>query len=200
MEEFQERDSGWTLVSIINLEININKFTQILGSSFLELPEPIKRKQACINVKNKDDDKCFMWAVLSALFPVEHGCNPNRINKYQEHASKLNFNGIDFPVSVNQIPKFEAQNNISITVFGLSKKEDQFTVFPYQATKRKRQKHIQLLLVENNYDESDEDETPYKFHYVWIMDRYCVIVKFQKMVRKSIFVKIVFMHIIVKKI
>ena len=71
---------------------------------------------------------------------------------------------------MNQIHKFEAQNDISITVFGLSKKDDQFTVFPYQPTKQKRNKHIQLLLVENNYDDNDEDETPYKFHYVWIND------------------------------
>ena len=86
---------------------------------------------------------------------VLYACNPNRINKYQEHASKLNFNGIKFPVSVNQIPKFKYQNDISITVFGLSKKEDQFRVFPYQATKQKKQEHIQMLLVENNYDDSD---------------------------------------------
>ena len=45
MEEFKERDSGWTLVSIISLEININKFTQILGSSYLRLPEPIRKKK-----------------------------------------------------------------------------------------------------------------------------------------------------------
>ena len=169
MEEFQEKDSGWTLVSIINLEININKFTQILGSSFLELPAPIRRKQACINVINKDDE-CFKWAVLSALYPVEHGCNPNRASKYKEHASKLNFDGIEFPVKVNQISEFEAQNDISITVFGLSKKNDEYTVFPYQPTKQKRQRHIPLLLVENNYDDDDDEETPYKFNYVWIKD------------------------------
>ena len=120
---------------------------------------------------NKDDE-CFKWSVLSALYPVEHGCNPNRVGKYKEHASKLNFDGIEFPVKVNQIPKFEAQNDISITVFGLSKKDDEYTVFPYQATKQKRKRHIPLLLVENNYDDDDDEdeETPYKFHYVWIKD------------------------------
>ena len=67
----------------------------------------------------------------------------------------------------------------------MSKKEGEFSVFPYQATKQKRTKHIQLLLLENNYDGDDDadddgdddndndddhknDETPYKFHYVWI--------------------------------
>ena len=170
MEEFQEKDSGWTLVSIINLEININKFTQILGSSFLELPEPIRRKQACINVKNKDDDQCFMQAVLSALHLVDFKNHPYRISKYKDFVSELNFDGIEFPVRVNQIPKFEAQNDISINVFGLSKKDGQLSVFPYQATKQKRQRHIPLLLVENNYDDDEDEETPYKFYYVWIKD------------------------------
>ena len=42
-----------------------------------------------------------------------------------------------------------------------------FDWFSYKATKQKRQ--IPLILVENNYDEDDEDdETPYKFHYAWI--------------------------------
>ena len=107
-----------------------------------------------------------MWAVLSALHPVEHGNHPERVGKYEKYVSELNFDGITFPVSVNQIPKFEAQNDISITVFGLSKRDDQYTVFPYQPTKQQKHKHIQLLLVENNYDDNDEDENPYKFHYV----------------------------------
>ena len=63
MEEFEEKESGWTLISIIDLEININKYTQILSSSHLELPEPFNRKRTCINVKN-EEEKGFMWAVL----------------------------------------------------------------------------------------------------------------------------------------
>ena len=158
------------------MEININKFTQILGSSFLELAATIRRKQICINLINNDDD-CFKWAVLLAMYLVEHGKHPERVNKYKEHASKLNFNGIQFPVTVTQIPKFEAHNDTSISVFGLIKKDGQLSVFLYQATKQKRKRHIPLLLVENNYDDDDDEEAPYKFHYVWIKDMSALCIK-----------------------
>jgi len=33
MEEFQERDSGWTLLKLIRLEMNINQYSPLRGSS-----------------------------------------------------------------------------------------------------------------------------------------------------------------------
>ena len=130
-----------------------------------------------------------MWAVLSALHPVDGKEHPDRISTYEDFVDELNFDGINFPVSVNQISQFEDQNDISITVFGLSKRGDDnhdydddnggFTVFPYRVTKQKKNRHIQLLLVENNYEDDDDDDnddkTPYKFHYVWVksMSRLC---------------------------
>ena len=71
MEEFKERDSGWSLRSILNLCININKLNPMRGNSHIELPEFIKRKKACVNVKN-NDDQCFKWTILSALHPATH--------------------------------------------------------------------------------------------------------------------------------
>lgn len=70
IEEFQEKESGWALSAIVNLAININKYTPQLGSSYIPLPKKIESKNACINVRNVDD-ACFAWAVLSALYPIE---------------------------------------------------------------------------------------------------------------------------------
>ena len=69
MEEFQERESGWSLKSILNLVVNIYKYNPMRGSSFIDLPPFIKNKKACVNVQNTDD-QCFKWAVLSALHPA----------------------------------------------------------------------------------------------------------------------------------
>ena len=41
------------------------------GSSYLNLPDSIKKRHACINVEHFDDE-CFKWAVLSALHLVKH--------------------------------------------------------------------------------------------------------------------------------
>ncbi|KAJ8909731.1 hypothetical protein NQ315_014382 [Exocentrus adspersus] len=42
LSEFQERDSGWDLNRVVNLGVNINKFTPQVGSSYIELPQQIK--------------------------------------------------------------------------------------------------------------------------------------------------------------
>jgi hypothetical protein len=83
------------------------------------------------------------------MFPAEK--NADRVDKYFSHVSKLNFNGIDFPVAENQIPKFERQNTVSINVFGLDEKEN---VYPRYISEKASQSTINLLF--------------YKNHYVWI--------------------------------
>lgn len=62
-----------------------------------------------MNVQNKDD-RCFEWAILPALRPVEYAYNNYRTSKYKVHLGELNFDGIDFPVKVTDLLKFERQN------------------------------------------------------------------------------------------
>ena len=113
MEEFQERESGWSLRSILNLDINIYKYNPMTGRSYIDLPDFIKRKHACVNGKNTDD-KCFKWAILSALHSVTK--HSYRVSSYLQHEDKHNFSGIEFPVTPKQIGVFEKQNNVSINL------------------------------------------------------------------------------------
>ena len=165
----------------------------------MEFPEPIRRKQACINVIKKDD-QCFKWAVLSALYPVEHGRHPERVNKYKEHASTLNFDGIEFPVSVNQIPKFKAQNDISINVFGLSKKDGQIQCFHTKLPNRREKGIFHFFLLKTILMMMTKMKKPHIsfIMYGFRICRLSATVKFQKMVTKSIFLNDVFMYISVK--
>lgn len=71
LSEFEQKDSGWTLYSVNYLELRINKYVPFRGSSYLKLPQWIENKKAVINVQN-EDDKCFMWAVLSFLHPAKN--------------------------------------------------------------------------------------------------------------------------------
>ncbi|XP_045477928.1 uncharacterized protein LOC123683076 [Harmonia axyridis] len=163
LEEFQERDSGWALVNVVNLGVNINKFTPQLGSSYIKLPPQIRDKNACINIKNKDE-ACFAWAVTSALHPVE--MHPERISKYPHYSKVLKLKGIQFPMTMKQIPNFEKQNQISINVYVLKKEQDVFNTFPSYLTNNMMKKHVNLLLLVQ--DRYTDDGTPVRYHYVWI--------------------------------
>ena len=172
MSEFQERDSGWTLRRISSLIVNYNKFNPLRGNSYLDLPDKIERKRACINVKNEHDNMCFKWATLSAVL-IQFEKNPDfkqnaeRVTKYYPYTTYLNFKGIQFPTPLSDIPKFEKQNNISVNVFMIDKtKDNNFDVSPCYVSQQKKEKHVNLLLI----DKWDEKNERLNFHYVWIKD------------------------------
>jgi hypothetical protein len=61
-ETYQTMGSGWVFVRVIQLDILIDKYVPLCGSSYIPLPKFLADKTAIINVKNKDDE-CFKWAV-----------------------------------------------------------------------------------------------------------------------------------------
>ena len=150
--------SGWVVTRVLCLYVNIAKYAPLKGSSYIELPKYLKNKKALINIKN-EDQKCLMWALLSALHPV--GKNSDRVSKYEPYENELNFTGVNFPVPLNQIPNVEHQNNLSINVFGYSESAG---VHPLYLTKDHSASSINLLLI----TEVKDGKT--KSHYCWIKD------------------------------
>ena len=137
--------TGWRLHSIIKLELHTAEFIPPRGSSYVELPKELKDKKAIINIQNKDN-RCFIWCVLRALCPVKK--NKERLDKtLKSNIETLNTTGINYPVSLPDIKKFECLNsNISITVFGYNEKDK---VFPLRISEHSNRFYkIKLLLIE----------------------------------------------------
>ena len=144
MATFQSMGSGWRLHSIIKLELHIVRYNPLRGETWIQLPKELANKKAIINVKN-EDDKCFLWCVLRALNPCEK--NPQRIDKkLKEKENTLNMVGIEYPVSLKDLNKFENQNpTISITVLGYERK----IVYPLRNSDNTDREHnIILILIE----------------------------------------------------
>jgi len=55
----------------------------IKTGSYIDTPHIIKNKQAIIDVQNTNDNECFKWSILAALYPVESKQHPNRVSKYK---------------------------------------------------------------------------------------------------------------------
>lgn len=85
-----------------------------------------------------------MWSVLAALYPVQR--NGERVWKYKSHDSVLNFKDISFPVKMDDIPKFEKQNDMSINIIGYEKNE----IFPVRIAKYRFERHVNLLMISDN--------------------------------------------------
>lgn len=156
LSEFQERDSGWTLFEILYLKININVYSPIFGGTYIELPKDIKNKGAIINIKN-NDNYCFLWAVVSALFPVDK--NSNQLSSYPHFHSVLKYEGIHFPMQLKDVSKFEKMNNLSINVYSLQKiKKANNQLVPLYLSKFEGEKFIHLLMLSNNNDDDNDND------------------------------------------
>jgi hypothetical protein len=128
------------------------EFVCCLRPWFIPTPASLIAKQALINVYNPEDSMCFVWAVLSALYPVEK--HIERISKYRPHLKSINLTGLTFPVPVNRVAMFEKNNpTISINVYALGKGEQE--LIPKFVTKcGAREKHVDLLLLSSETDDN----------------------------------------------
>jgi len=121
LAKFQMNGSGWTFQSIAALDIHTVGYEPLKGSSWVPLPKFLASKKAIINMKNTDN-QCFKWCIARALNPAKREIekNPGRIRKHlRKQAESLNFKGIEFPMSLQAIDKFERLNpEISVDVFG----------------------------------------------------------------------------------
>ena len=104
-------------MSIQNLEMFVTKVKHFGGSSYIDLPLEIKNKKACVNIQNNNEE-CFKYSILAALHYQEIKKDHYRPSKYIKWQNDLNFEGIDFPVSLKDIDKFENQNPYRINVLG----------------------------------------------------------------------------------
>ena len=144
MATFQSIGSGWRLHSIIRLELHTVRYNPLRGESYISLPKESANKKAIINMKN-GDNQCFLWSVLRALNPKDK--DQEKVDtKLREKENTLNMKGIEYPVSLKDLNKFEKQNpSISITVLGYERK----SVYPLRNSDcMDMEKKIILLLTE----------------------------------------------------
>ena len=139
--------SGFTLDSILDCQLNIATYDIVCGSTHTPLPKHIQSKNATVNIKNKGD-KNFLYCLSYVRKPVVK--DAQRPSKYIRDLNNLYISGIKFPVTLNQIEKFEQQNpDFSVNVFKLDKKKEINLIPLYTTPERQRKYHANLLQIGN---------------------------------------------------
>ena len=164
--------SGYTFVKVIKLVLHVTKWQPLYGSSYMPLDPYLANKKAIINMKN-EDDKCFMWCVLRALYPKDK--NAERIDKdLKSKQDIINMKGIHYPVSLNGIKRFEDLNpNISISVLGYNKEEG--GVYPLQISKYTGCEYDIVLLLLKEAVTGENGEIKEKTHYTLVKNTSALI-------------------------
>lgn len=167
VEDFQKTESDWSLSEIMNLSININRYIPIRGglSTFVALPKDLQRKKAVVNIMN-EDAFCFLWSVTAALSPAT--ANSDRKSSYRHFSEVLRYEGLEFPMKLKNVPKFEQMNELMINVYGIETHGNCSEIVPVYLSKQKsQQKTIHLLMIEtdinsdknNDNDDDDAEDT-----------------------------------------
>ena len=147
--------SGWRFDSVQSLAISLCPFRSTIGAgSFIQTPKSL-HKNGVLNIKNLEDDFCFVWCVLVHIHRVDkHAYQPYN---YQKYFNELNISGLNFPLKYPDTSKFETFNpTISVNVVVFENNE----VFSLYASKhRDRKHHVNLLMISNSEG---------KFHYLLV--------------------------------
>ena len=163
--------SGWEFIKIIKLVLHTTKWEPIYGSSYIPLDPYLANKKALINMQN-EDDKCFMWSVLRALYPKDN--HPERIDKdLKSKQDNINMKGICYPVNLKAIDHFEHLNpNISISVLGYNKEE---RVFPLRVSKYTGCDYDIVLLLKKEAVKGENGKIKEKTHYTLVKNKSALI-------------------------
>ena len=120
-DSFIQLGSGYIMHKIDALFLKMFKYRLLRGGSggrggAKTLCKDIINKHACLS-NACVDDRCLLYSCLAAIYPRQR--NAHRASYYAKYLYKLKTDGITYPVSLNQIPKFERMNRkINLNIFG----------------------------------------------------------------------------------
>ena len=88
---------------IVSIPIHYDKYDPKRAGRCIELPEWIKLKKACINIKN-NDQKCFKYCIQSKVYDKISKHHPEEMCHYNKLKDDiLNWDGVHFPTGNRDI-------------------------------------------------------------------------------------------------
>ena len=146
---------GWVIDRIDSHYLNVTLYKPLSGSSYIKLPAKLGNSgKGLINLKNEDNE-CFRWCHIRHLNPQEKILRELR-KRTKIVIEKLDYSGIEFPISKKDYNKIEKKNGIRVKVFGYENKQP----FPIHISKEDFEMELNLLLLESDGNK----------HYVLIKD------------------------------
>ena len=162
LSEFKE--SSTIFYKIDNIKIQFARRVRTRAGSFIELPEKIKNKKACVNIKNTDN-LCIIWALLAyKYYNIITTKDKNMTRCYKKYFDEIiQPKDIEYPIDIqHDIPKFEKLNKIKIHVYEYDREYENLRTL-YNNDKRD-QEEINLLLI---YDYNEKGHKINQ-HIIWI--------------------------------
>ena len=115
------RNSKFVFDRVLYMDIDFHRLNLTRGSSYVLLPDWLTKKKAIINPKNSDME-CFKWAVIAAMKWEEIDRDHQQVSKLKRYEGEFDWSGLEFPVSLRDINKFERNNEIGVNILAIENK------------------------------------------------------------------------------
>ena len=109
-------NSRFVFDEFLYLDVNFYQLNLMRGSSYLPILDWLASKKAIVNPHN-DDEECFKWLVIAAENAGMK--DPQLVSNLRKFMDNYDWSGLEFPVSIKDIRKFETRNNISVNVLAV---------------------------------------------------------------------------------
>ena len=116
------RNSKFVFDRVLHMDIDFHRLNLTRGSSYVPFPDWLTKKKAIINPKNSDME-CFKWAVITAMKLEEIDRDHQRVSKLKRYEGEFDWSGLEFPVSLRDINKFERNNEIGVNILAIENKK-----------------------------------------------------------------------------
>ena len=158
MQNLEAPASNLRFKQILSITIRYDRYDTTRAGRYIELPEWIQLKKACININNKDQ-KCFNHCIQSVAYDKMSKHHPEEMFHYNKRKDDiLNWDGVNFPTGNRDIDRFEENNKlVSINVEPDDCLNDNKIILHRGTKNRNATYEIDLLKVH------DEDNN---YHYV----------------------------------
>ena len=142
MQNREASTSNLRFETMISVTIHYDKFDPTRAGSFIELPERIKLKKACTNIKNKNQT-CFKYCIQSIVFDKISKHHPEEMFHYNKlNDDILNWDGVTFPTGNRDIDRFEENNKfVSINVLETGDCLNDNKIIIHRCTKNRNAKY-----------------------------------------------------------
>lgn len=178
IDKYTENGSGFKWIRSASVEVSTSRFVGMMGKnsqstsiefqtlvgSYIPLPKWLRTRRVINPKAAANDERCFIWALLRGLFPSPAAKIKKHITDLRDKVDRISLPpNTAFPVPCTNrfFRSVEEMNDFSFSVFLLGDKE--YEVHPLYVTKRKKEKHIILGVIEQN-------EGRHKQHFVLIND------------------------------
>ena len=155
LNNFASHGSGWTLDSIENIELRLARSKPIAASAYLALPTELAKCQYLLNIRNRQDEKCFLYCYTAQyhntfgprLIPANGSWRQKTkpiMNISENPGAKQAAGDFMMPMAFHQMEKFELLNLVRVNVFRHSNKK----LIPFRISNNKNYNfNLDLLLL-----------------------------------------------------